>query len=127
MKTLFATLSNHERYQSISVLIAVAVIVWFVGCEPKTQSILEPGKTITRANLQLELDTITRKAEIGFANIEQQERLRELIFKQGLIAAQTGTIDPIALMTSVFGIVGVGAVVDNVRKRRTIKDLSAKK
>lgn len=124
MKSFFATIFNHERYQTITGIIAVAMLIWFVGCPARTKSIIDPTKQISRQELQLELEQFTQKAEFGFADIERQEKLRELLFQQSIIAVGTGTINPLALMTSIGATLGLGATIDNVRKRKEIKRLS---
>lgn len=124
MKKLLDTLFNHERYQSISIIICAALLVYFYGCEPKCQSITQPNLQVTRAELDIEVESIIAKANIGYMSLEQQEELRDLILQQAISAASTGAINPIALITSVGTILGVGATVDNVRKRREIKRLT---
>lgn len=119
LKTLF----NHERYQTIAVIVTCLLLIWFYGCESTCQSLIDPTKKLNAIELQGELDLILAKAENGRASIEQQEQLKKTILQQAIIAAQTGTINPIALLTSVGTILGIGATVDNVRKRKEIKTL----
>lgn len=124
MKNILDTLFNHERYQTISIIIAAALLLYFYGCEPKCKSITKPRQQVTRAELDAEVESIIAKANIGYISLEQQEELRQLLFQQALTAAATGTINPIALMTSVGALLGLGATVDNVRKRKEIKRLT---
>lgn len=123
MKTLLDKLFNHERYQTIAIVITIGLLVFFYGCPSKTQSILFPAEEVTRPELQIELDMLLVKAQQGFAHIEQQEAIKKLLFEQALIAVQTGTINPIAVFTSIAAIIGIGATVDNARKRKEIKSL----
>lgn len=124
IKKLIETLFNHERYQTISIIVAALLLLYFFGCVPKCKSIFNPAETVTRAELDIEIDILIAKANAGYASIESQEELRELLFQQAILAATTGTINPIALLTSVGAVLGVGATVDNVRKRKVIKKLS---
>lgn len=123
MKTLLDKLFNHERYQTIAIVITIGLLVFFYGCPSSTPSLFAPERRVTRHELQAELDMLLIKAQQGFAHIEQQESIKNLIFEQALIAVQTGTINPIAVFTSIAAIIGIGATVDNARKRKEIKSL----
>ena len=120
---LFNTLFNHERYQSISVLITIAFLLYFFGCESKVRSVTNPERKITRSELQLELDTLVSKCEIGFSQLDKQDEIRNLILQQALIAANATSFNPIGLITSLGTVLGIGATVDNVRKRKEIKKI----
>ena len=124
MKKLLLTLFNHERYQSISVIVCSLLLLFFYGCEPKCNSIIQPNLQITRAELDMEVESIIAKANIGYSSLEQKEELRQLLFEQALTAASTGTVNPIAIITSVGALLGLGATVDNIRKRKEIKKLT---
>ena len=124
MKNLLSTLFNHERYQTISIIACALLLLWFYGCEPKCQSILNTETKVSRAELETEIDIFIAKANAGYTSLEQQEQLRQLLFEQALQSAATGAFNPIALMTSVGAILGLGATADNIRKRKEIKRLS---
>jgi hypothetical protein len=121
MKKLISTFFNHERYQTISFIVTFILLIWFYGCEPECPSPTDPEKQITRAELQIEIDTFIARSENSFADLAKQEELRNLLFQQALLAGQTGIINPFALFTSIGAILGIGATVDNVRKRKTLK------
>lgn len=124
MKKLLETLFNHERYQTISLLIAAVLLIWFLGCEPKCKSIISLDRTVTRAELELEIESVITKANMGFASLEKQEQLRDLLFQQVLLGASTGQVNVLALMTSIGATLGLGAAADNIRKRKEIKRLT---
>jgi len=124
MGKLLNTLFNHERYQTISIIVSALLLLFFYGCEPKCKSIYNPAENVTRAELDIEIDMLIGKANAGYASLESQEELRKLLFEQALTAASTGTVNPIALLTSIGAILGVGATVDNVRKRKEIKRIT---
>lgn len=123
MSKTFRFLFNHERYESIAVIIACGLLVYFYGCESKVQSLLFPDKQITRAELQIELETLLAQSENKFTKLDQQDQLKSLIFQQALQAATTGTINPVAALTTIGAVLGLGATIDNVRKRKEIKGL----
>lgn len=124
IKKLLSTLFNHERYQTIAGLLACAAIIWFYGCESKVSSLSTPEKQITRAELQTELETLLSSAEIRFAQLDQQDLLKQTLAEQAFLIAQTGAINPLGIATAIMALFGVGATVDNIRKRKEIKILS---
>lgn len=123
MKDFLKNLFNHERYQVISILLAAGLLIYFYGCQPKVPSIINPNNEISRAELDIEVENFIARANFGYASLTQQEALRQMLFEQAMIAASTGAFNPVAMMTSVGAILGIGATVDNVRKRKRIKVL----
>lgn len=124
MNKLIDILFNHERYQTIATIICAILLICFYGCEVKCKSILNPTEKVTRAELDVEIEALIAKANAGYASLEQQEKLRDILFQQAMSSASTGIFNPIALITSCAGLLGVGATVDNVRKRKEIKRLT---
>lgn len=124
MAKLIDTLFNHERYQTISVIIAATMLLWFYGCESTCPSLLDPSAKVNRTGLQMELDIIVARAEAGIADMDKQDRLKDMILQQAIAAGQAGTVNPLALITSIATILGIGAGADNVRKRIEIKKLT---
>lgn len=116
------TICNHERYQVIAGFCIVVFLIWMIGCNSKVQSLNDPTKKVTRAELRSELDFLIAQANIRFSQLDQQDELKKAIAENALIWAQTGTINPIGLVMGLLAIAGVGASIDNVRKRKVIKD-----
>lgn len=123
MKKLLNTLLNHERYQTLSVIAGVLLLIWFWGCQSEVTSLLEPDQKVNRQELELELNSIMAVAEMRFGQLDQQDELKQFLMQQALLAGQSGTINPFALMTSIGAILGLGATIDNVRKRKEIKSM----
>lgn len=117
------TLLNHERYQTISIVLISTVLLFVYSCESKVGSLKDPTVKVNRVELGNELDGIIKTAEFKFAKIEKQDALKDLLFEQSLIAASGGTINPVGLLTTIGAIFGAGATIDNVRKRKEIKKL----
>jgi len=124
MKNFLLLLFNHERYQSISVIICIVLLVVCYGCESKVASLVYPGELITRDELGIEIDTLVATAELRYAKLDKQDELKEALYQIGSLTAQTGSFNPQGLVTTLFSILGVGALTDNVRKRLVIKKLS---
>lgn len=117
---------NHERYQAIAIGLVLILLAVMFGCQSKVSSIINPTLQVSRDELQLELNQLLSTAEIKFSQLDQQDQLKATLYQIGLVTAQTGTFNPIGLITAIAGILGVGATVDNVRKRKTIKTLESK-
>lgn len=123
MKKILLTLFNHERYQSISIIIVIILLLGWWGCEPKSNSIRNPKLKVTRSQLKSELDSIMLEVQNSVNEMDRQEEVINFLFQQALVVGSTGTINPIGILTSIGAILGLGATVDNVRKRKVIKTL----
>ncbi len=124
MKKLLSTLFNHERYQTISILLAAGLLLWMTSCTPKLKSILEPGRVITQTELQGEVALIQSRIDSGLENIAQQEAVRTLLLSLAQAYTVAGTFNPMSALTGVLALVSAGGIIDNTRKRRIIKRLT---
>lgn len=104
----------------IALIVAVVIFALSQGCASQVCSILHPDKRVTRPQLKLEIDQFMLEAEQKFAELDEQEKFKTLLLKHSLIIAETGSINPVALLTTLGSILGLGAVTDNVRKRKVI-------
>jgi len=123
MKKLLVNLFNHNRYQTISILSVLLLLSIWLGCEPKAQSIRNPSQKINRAQLESELDSIIVQVQNSVDDMDRKERILNYLFQQALIVAESGTVNPVGILTSLGAILGLGAGVDNVRNRKKIKTL----
>lgn len=116
-------LLNHERYQSIAVLLICAFLLWFYGCDSKCNSLTRPNTQVTRGELAIEIQSLQGLADLRYADLDRQDAFRTAIVEQALIIGQTGTLNPYGVIAMLAGTLGIGATVDNVRKRNEIKAL----
>lgn len=123
MKKFLDLLFNHERYQSISVILICIALIFFFSCEPECNSILEPEKKITQTELEAEIAIVKTRTEKAHLSLEQQQELLNFLFENAILVSQTGTFTPMPFLTGIAAIFGIGATVDNVRKRKEIKTL----
>lgn len=124
MKNFLLTMFNHERYQSIAIIVILSLLVWTYGCPSHVDSLLTPGKSVTRPELQVELDTMVAMAANRVQDLDEQDSIKELIFTQAMLTAQGGQINLMGVIAAAAATLGIGATVDNVRKRKVIKDLN---
>lgn len=118
------TFLNHERYQVVCLVICLAIVVTGVCCESQTTSIMEPGRKVTRSELKAELDKLIIDVDLRYADLNRQDELKALIYDHVMLWSTTGAFNPSALVPLLASVLGVGAVVDNVRKRKDLKALS---
>jgi len=112
------TLLNHERYQVVTALVCVGLILYGIGCESQVPSLLNPAEKVCRSELQAEVELYLAKAETKFKALDQQDQLKALLFEKAALFSQTGTFNPIGILPTVFAIFGIGAITDNARRRR---------
>ncbi len=105
----------------LPVLAAGFLLLYAYGCEPRTGSLLTPGEKVNRRQLLTEFQMLEYRLETSIKNLDQQQRIRDLIFQQGLIIAQTSSVNPIGIVTALLSVLGIGAVADDVRLRKKIK------
>lgn len=116
---------NHERYQAIAVLLICGLLIWFYGCDSKVASLTRANVQVNRGELELEIQTLQGLVELRYQNLKRQDMLKQTLINQALVIGATGTLNPIGLMTALAALLGTGATIDNVRKRKEIKTLTS--
>ncbi len=116
---------KHNSGLAIFTLICIIALVIY-GCDSTVKSILTDRK-VTRAELHLELEQevarLTLAAETAIANLDRQDAIKSKLFEIGIVVASGGTVNPVGIATSIIGLLGVGAVIDNKRKDNVITAL----
>ncbi len=98
-------------------------MLWAYGCTPTVKSLIDPTKKVTAAELQIEFDTLMAVFEIRQLDIERQNKLRELLTRNAMLAVQAGTFNPLGLLTGLAALYGAGSAVKdtkNVIRRKQI-------
>lgn len=103
--------------KTIALIVLTALLFWGYGCPSKTASLLTPGKMITRPELQIELDTIVQTAEFRMSDLDEQDRFRDIIFKNATLIFTTGTMNPAGIMTLLIGLYGVTRGAQDIKNR----------
>lgn len=116
------TFLNHERYQTIAIVLVVGLLIWFIGCQSKVKSIVDPARNVTRPQLHAEVEYFLATAETKFADLDKQDEFKQLLLNNAIVFSQTGTINPYAILVTFAGIWGAGATADNIRKRKALKN-----
>ena len=133
---------RHNPAVAIALVVVVVMVVWLQGCEPMVASLIDPARKVTRSEMRLEVSqtaaAIQAKAEAELATLklgaesaekklDQIDAIRQQVAEIGLAVAQGGTINPVGVVMTAMGILGVGAVVDNRKKDGLLQPNPAKK
>ena len=118
---------NHNRYVLIFPVVSIMLWAYALGCTPTTISPLDPGRMVNVPQLDLDFKTWQSQQEIMAAkfavagqDLEQQKLNNEKIKEQILSLASGGIPDASGLVKLLVGGGGLGAIVDNIRKRGVI-------
>ena len=122
MTKLWAFVRHNSGIVIGSVLCAI-ILVWSYGCESKVTSLANAPVLVTRAELEVEVDHFLKNAEIRFIELNRQDEFKRTFFTIAIEFMSTGKINPLAVALTLGNLLGLGAVVDNVRKRTLINTL----
>ena len=87
------------------------------ACQPQVASLVNPGVKITRPELQIELDAIIATAEYRLADLDRQQAFRDIIFKNALQMAETGSMNPIGIITLLAGLYGIARGTQDIKNK----------
>lgn len=119
MKKLIHTIKT-EYAQILATIVAIGVIIFGISCISTVQSPWESGIRLNRDQLRSQTEYYLSQVEIAYQELDRQDELKALLFDRLALFTQTGTFNPAGIIPTVVAILGIGAVTDNVRKRRTI-------
>lgn len=114
---------RHNSGIIISSAMIPFVLIFAYSCQSVVVSSLQPGEKVTRAELVSEVDFFLTQAELKFADLDRQDLVKETIFNSLVEVAQGGQVNPLGVLLMAGNLLGLGAVVDNVRKRTHINTL----
>lgn len=103
--------------KTIALFVLTALLFWGYSCQPQVASLVHPERKITRPQLQIELDSIIATAEFRMAELDRQEAFRDLIFQNALIVVETGTLNPLGIITLLTGLYGVTRGAQDIKNR----------
>jgi hypothetical protein len=109
---------NHSTAIAISIIIAAAI--WLYGCEPKTMSLLDPAKQITRAELEAESALLIARINTAQSDLQKKEQVKKTILDQAAIFSTTGQFNPIGALNGIISVFAVGSALDSKRKLKAI-------
>jgi len=108
--------------KTIALTLLTTILFWGYGCPPQTKSLIVEGKKVTMPELQIELDSIISTAEYRVADLRKQQEFRDVVFNNALLMVETGTLNPVGVMTMLAGLYGltrgVKDIKDKVKKKQ---------
>lgn len=114
---------RHNSCQILTVIVSVIVILFAYSCQSTVVSITNPPVRVTRGEFVIEVESFLANAELKFGDLDRQDLVKETIFDSVLDLVSGGDINPIGVATAILGILGLGAIGDNIRKRTHINTL----
>lgn len=105
--------------KTIALIVLTALLFWGYSCQPQVASLLHPEQKVTRPELQIELDSIIATAEYRLSELAKQEAMQDVIFKNALLMAESGTVNPLGIITLLAGLYGVARGTKDIKDRVT--------
>lgn len=129
---------RHNSGIVIGSTIAIAILGWVYGCQSQVTSIVNPTVLVTRGEFELEVDTFLAQqklkvdmfiaqAELKVTDLDKQDLIKDTIFNTAINFMQGGNVNPAAVAIVIGNILGIGAIVDNVRKRTLIETMKSER
>lgn len=110
------TVIKHNQNLIAALVVCACLLTWGISCEPAVRSPFNPTLTITRTQLDIEVQNMANKIAVAYAEIKRQEQIRDALLNAGLAYAQGSGINPVGLALTIAGILGIGVAVDNRKK-----------
>lgn len=102
---------------TLAIIVLLGLLFWGYGCPAQVPSLIDPGRKITRPELQVELDSIIATAEFRMADLDRQDAFRDIIFQNALVMIETGTINPAGIITLLAGLYGTIHAAKHLKDR----------
>lgn len=125
---------RHNQGMMIAFVLMVIFVIWFFGCQSTVDSMIHPNRKITEPELRVEYSAEMRRLEAEITHLEEitdirlqdiyrQDAMKQALYRNALIIAETGTVNPLGILSLLGTVFGIGAVIDNRRKDGLIKGL----
>ena len=126
MKKLL-TFVRHYKGLMVSMALVLAICLWNFGCESKVAS-PRTGQMVTRVELQLEIEHFIKEVELKIVDLDKQDAVKRELLNIGIVVAESGvnSVNPIGMVLTISGLLGMGLAVDNTKKDAIIKTLKKK-
>ncbi len=118
--------TRHNSGIIIGTILAIAILVWCFGCPSQVVSISNPPELVTRAALEVEVNHFLKQAEMRFTELDQLDEFKRTIFAMAINFMSEGKVNPLAIALVIGNILGLGAIIDDVRKTTHINTLKSK-
>ena len=109
---------NEQHWYIIGGVAVIGFFFWLYGCQSLTESLLTPGKSVARDELQIELNYLVEKAKLKFSDLDRQDETKKFILEQLQIIGTQGSFNPAGLLNAV---ITVGAITFGLDRNRKYK------
>jgi len=123
MLTKIWSFVRHNSGIVLSTALLPFILIYAYSCQSVVVSTVFPGQKVTRTELIAEVDLFLAKAESKFQDLDRQDLVKGTIFNSLSEISQGGTVNPAGIMLMIGNVLGLGALIDNVRKRTHINTL----
>jgi len=111
------TATTNKPWLKLSLMfLGIVAITWAMACTPTVASLTQADVKVDKAGLEIEFEFLLAQYEQRQLKLEQQEKLRELLTRNIVIMAETGTVDPLGVITTLAAFYGVGSAANDTRK-----------
>lgn len=114
---------RHNQLLAVALVIVIVLGAWLVGCHSTVRSPFNPDRRVTRPQLLLEWDKYAGEVQLAIEDLDRQDLFKQKLTQLSIAFAQGGTIDPLGAGITLLGILGLGAVGDNLKKDSIIKTM----
>lgn len=124
---------RHNQGVALSGVIMVGMIVWIYGCESQVKSLTKPNIMVNVDELKLEIEAETARlnlavqdildrGELRMDQLAKMDEVKRTLIDFAAITADAQTVNPAGVISLLFSILGIGAVIDNRLKDKVIKN-----
>lgn len=103
--------------KTITLIVLTGLLFWAWGCPATTPSLIEPGRNVTRPELQIELNSIVATAEFRMADLDRQDQMRDIIFQNALLIVDGGTLNPAGVLSGMAALYGLLTGANQIKKK----------
>ena len=121
---------DHNRFFVIGPIVALLLWCYALSCTPTTPNPLEPGRFVNAKQLQCSFETwqidqqiVAKQFEFAGEDLQLQVEANKKIETLIIDLASANIVDLSSLVTLLIGGGGLGAIIDNIRKRGLIAGL----
>lgn len=121
------TFIKHNSGIVIGFALLPIVLLYAFSCQSVVVSSQDPSRRVNRAELVAEVDFFLAQAESKFDDLDRQDLVKDTIFNSVFDLAQGGNVNPAGIALVIGNLLGLGAVIDNVRKRTYINTIKSER
>lgn len=127
---------RHNVPLMVAIVCVVCLLIWGVGCQSTTQSLVTPNLRVNRAKLHFEYNSEIARLEqertqlgklfvLRDEDLDWQDNFKQQLFDMAVPYIQTGKLNPLGLATSSLSLLCLGSLGNGLVKDRVIKTMKS--